>query len=101
MKLSQKSRVILEAIAEGHSFEQILFGNQELSYNDIFRAVAEALECIEQPEQDKTHSLEGIRRKFPRAYEKWSLDDDARLAGFFRAKRKINDIAKVFQRLRK
>jgi hypothetical protein len=39
---SKKSRVILKAIAEGHSFEQILADNSTVNYHDIFRAAAQA-----------------------------------------------------------
>jgi len=46
-ELSEKSRAILEAIAEGHSYEQILSGRIAGTYNDIFRAAAEALEIAE------------------------------------------------------
>lgn len=39
---SKKSRAILKAIAEGHSFDQILADNSTVNYHDIFRAAAEA-----------------------------------------------------------
>ncbi len=39
--LSQKSREIAKAIADGHSCEQILAHDPTLTYHDIFRAVAE------------------------------------------------------------
>jgi hypothetical protein len=40
--LGKKSRTILKAMAEGHSFEQILSRHPKLNYHDIFRAMAEA-----------------------------------------------------------
>ena len=46
MELSEQSRLILEAIAKGHTYEQILVQDLAWTYHDIFRAVAEALEII-------------------------------------------------------
>ena len=40
--LREKLNGILEAIAAGHSCEQILAADRTLSYRDIFHAVAEA-----------------------------------------------------------
>jgi hypothetical protein len=41
-ELRAKLNGILEAIAAGHSCEQILAADRTLSYHDIFHAVAEA-----------------------------------------------------------
>jgi hypothetical protein len=41
-ELRDRLNGILEAIASGHSCEQILGANRKLSYHDIFHAVAEA-----------------------------------------------------------
>jgi hypothetical protein len=85
-ELSEKSRLILEAIADGHSYEQILSGKPGLSFNDIFRAAGEALECLDQPAPTKTYEkrMAEIRQTYPRAYEKWVMGEDAQLAVFFR-----------------
>jgi DNA-directed RNA polymerase specialized sigma24 family protein len=98
MKLNKKSRAILEAIAEGHSYEQILLHKPELSYNDIFRAAAETLECLDQPEQGKSYSIEEIRQKHLRAYEKWSVEEDTQLTELFRSRMSVAEIAKKLQR---
>ena len=98
MELSQKSRAILEAVAEGHSHEQILAHNPDLTYKDIFRAAAEALECLDRPEQGKGYSLQEIRQKHPRAYEKWSIEEDSQLAELYRSGLKPKEIAKTLQR---
>ncbi len=98
MKLNEKSRAILEAIAEGHSFDQILSRKPELSYNDIFCAAGEALECLDQPEQDKSYSVKEIRQKYLRAYEKWSMEEDAQLAELFRSGTSVTEIAKKLHR---
>ena len=43
MQLTEKSRLILEAIAKGHTYEQILVQDLAWTYHDIFQAAAEAL----------------------------------------------------------
>ena len=43
--LSEKSHAILESIARGHSYEQILIQDLAWTYQDIFHAAAEALEA--------------------------------------------------------
>ena len=43
MPLSEKSRAILEAIAKGRTYEQILVQELAWTYHDIFPAAAEAL----------------------------------------------------------
>jgi phosphomethylpyrimidine synthase len=45
MALSEKSRAILQAIAKGHTYEEILVQDLEWTYHDIFQAAAEALEA--------------------------------------------------------
>jgi hypothetical protein len=98
MELTEKSHRILESIAEGHSFEQILSANRELTYHAIFQAAAEALECLEHPEPGKAYSVDEIRKKSPRAYEKWSIEEDAELAELHRSGMITKDIATRFQR---
>src|SRR5260221_10009132 len=44
MALSEKSRAILEAIAKGHTYEQILVQDLAWTYHDIFQAAVQALE---------------------------------------------------------
>ena len=78
--LSEKSRAILEAIAEGHSYEQILVQDLAWTYQDIFQAVAEALEALKDGGgKSYDERMEEIRHAHPRAYEKWSDEEDERL----------------------
>ena len=98
MAFTAKSRTILEAIADGHSFEQILACKPELTYNDIFRAAAEALEGIDQPSQGKSYSIEEIRQQYLRAYEKWSAVEDAQLTELYRSGLNPRQIAKTLER---
>lgn len=74
--LSDKSRAILEAIAKGHTYEQILVQDLAWTYHDIFQAAAEALEDDAGAEKRKAYSVEEIRGAHPHAYEKWDAQQD-------------------------
>jgi hypothetical protein len=89
MALSEKSRAILEAIAKGHTYEQILVQDLAWTYQDIFQAVAEALRLADAAGRGHVASpryherTEEIRKVYPRAYEKWTLEEDQRLRKLF------------------
>jgi hypothetical protein len=99
-ELSEGSRAILSAIAEGRSFDQILAGNPSLTYHDIFYAAGEALEIAEQSDGGSTYEqrLAEIRQKHPRAYDKWSEEEDGRLAQLHQQGNSVEQIATSFQR---
>ena len=84
MALSEKSRAILQAIAEGHTYEQILVQDLAWTYHDIFQAAAEALEAPQATNEVKSYDVEEIRQEHPRAYEKWSAQEDEQLSGLCR-----------------
>ena len=97
--LSEKSHAILEAIAEGHSYEQILVQDLAWTYQDIFQAVAEALEALKSGVgKSYDERMEEIRQAHPRAYEKWSDEEDDRLRQFFDSQTPVKEIARVLQR---
>ena len=97
--LTKKSRVILEAIADGHTYEQILANFPAWTYHDIFAAAAEALRVAETT-ADKSYNdrMTEIRQDHPRAYEKWSDEEDIRLRNLFLANRPVKEIALALQR---
>ena len=45
MALNEKSRAILQAIAKGQTYEQILVQDLAWTYHDIFQTAAEALKA--------------------------------------------------------
>jgi hypothetical protein len=97
--LSEKSRAILEAIAKGHSYEQILVQDLAWTYRDIFQAVAEALEALKSGVgKSYDERMEEIRQAHPRAYEKWSDEEDDRLRQLFGSQMPVTEIARVLQR---
>ncbi len=98
MALSEKSRAILQAIAKGHTYEQILVQELAWTYHDIFQAAAEALEVGQVVIEGKSYSVEEIRHEHPRAYEKWSAEEDARLTELFRSGKNVQEIAAILHR---
>jgi hypothetical protein len=99
-ELSERSRVILSAIAEGRLYDQILAANPKLTYHDIFWAAAEALEKAERGDAGPTYEqrMAEIRQKYPRAYEKWDEGEDAQLAELYHSGKQPSEIATILQR---
>ena len=103
MELNAKSCTALEAIAEGHSYEQILAANPHLTYKDIFAAAAEALDLLDSPASKKSplsyeERMAEIREEHPRAYEPWSKEEDADLKRYFDCSTPAKQIAQTLQR---
>jgi DNA-directed RNA polymerase specialized sigma24 family protein len=98
MAFSEKSRAILQAIAKGHTYEQILVQDLAWTYHDIFQAAAEALEGGQTAGDTKSYSVEEIRHDHPRAYEKWSAEEDGRLTALFREGKDVKEIAATLHR---
>ena len=97
-QLSANARTVLKLIAEGHSYEQILKSNQSFTYLDIFDAAREALRLDEVEGSNYHHRLSEIRGRHPRAYEKWTPEEDERLTELFRAGTETRWIANDLQR---
>ena len=98
MPLTDKSRTILEAIAKGHTYEQILVQELAWTYHDIFQAAAEALEATGSSTPAQAYSVEEIRHDHPKAYEKWDAAQDAQLRQLFREGRTVAHIAAMMKR---
>jgi len=84
--LSHQAVLVLEMIAAGSSYEQILAALPHLTYIDIFDAAREALDLsvIDRNPPKVTEGFASIRAAHPRAYERWTDADDnllRRLAG--------------------
>jgi ATP-dependent DNA helicase RecQ len=99
--LSSKSRAVLDYIARGHSYQQILDAYPAFTYKDIFNAAQEALEIIDRSNSNNTqadYNLEQIRKQHPRAYEKWEAGEDEKLRSFFVSGMSTKQIAEALQR---
>jgi hypothetical protein len=86
-KLSDQSRAILEAIAKGHSYEQILVQELAWTYHDIFQAASDALELADFAATKKGYDerLAEIKQTHPKAYQPWTREEDARLTSCFKS----------------
>src|SRR6266404_7197950 len=99
-KLSDKSRAILEAIAKGHTYEQILVQELAWTYHDIFQAASEALKLAEFDGAKKSYDdrLAEIKQEHAKAYQPWTTEEDVRLIEHFHAKASVAELAQEFQR---
>jgi hypothetical protein len=98
MPLSAKTRLILEAISEGRSFEQILASHPAWTRHDIFEAASEALDMDSERAGRKSYDLEVIRGTHPDAYRKWDDAQDAELRRLFSTGMGNDGIAGIMKR---
>ena len=96
--LSPTSVTVLDLIASGRTYEQILSLHPELTYLGIFEAAREALNLDGGARREYDRRLAEIRRAHPRAYEQWSSDEDARLTTLVRAGESVEQISHLLQR---
>ncbi|HWE95931.1 MAG TPA: hypothetical protein VG269_18355 [Tepidisphaeraceae bacterium] len=79
-ELSPNAIAVLEMIAAGCSYEQILAAYPRLTYLDIFQSAAEALDFASTHEASTpSPQVVDIRKSYPRAYEKWTQEEHDRL----------------------
>jgi hypothetical protein len=99
-QMTERSRAILQSIVDGKSYEQIISSGAADCYPEIFKAAAEALALAGQPREKAAHDdrLVAIRQKYPRAYKKWTPEEDAQLTDLFRSGSEAKDIAGILQR---
>lgn len=72
MKLSDKSRQILELISDGHSYEQILSMHSDYTYNDIFASAEEALELGGAAKSSYEDRMQIVKKKHANAHKPWT-----------------------------
>jgi hypothetical protein len=95
--LSEKSIKVLRLIADGHSYGQIVGGNSDIKYPDIFDAAEEALRLNDTPSAHEER-LEFIKKKYSRAYERWTQNEDANLVALHADGLAVDELAARFQR---
>lgn len=95
--LSEKSTTILQAIADGRSYGQIVEGNPTFTYIDIFNAAREALGLLSNF-CEPGHSVDAVRQMYPNAYKSWAKEDDERLKGLVAEGERLSRIAELFGR---
>jgi hypothetical protein len=101
MALSDKSRLVLGLLADGHSHSQIVESGRGLTYLDIMRAAEEALghDPVDAPhvepgtESPDESAMHRAKRLHPRAYERWDADEDNELRELVKSRRSVKEIA--------
>jgi hypothetical protein len=99
-QLSPKAIAVLEMIAAGCSYEQILSAYPDLTYLDIFRAASEALDTMSQQRTGPSSQFADVRKSHPRAYEKWTDNEERQLRGLVDSGLTVAQIANRLQRQR-
>lgn len=116
---------VLDLIADGLSYEQIIARFPDLSYKDIFEAsslgaktlravrqtaspaaaelvcrdqIGQAIDRSRHNRQPPKYNVATIRRKYPRAYERWTDEEDHQLAEEHQAGYSIRQIARAHGR---
>jgi len=93
--LDPQDVAILWLLSEGRSETEILEAHPEIERADIARAARRALEVAVQA---PAFSVTEIRKQHPRAYEKWSEDEERRLLALYKSGESIGEIAEAFRR---
>ena len=94
VRLTTKTVAILGAIAQERSYEQLIEAHPALTFQEIAKA---AQEVIARLVEGKSR-LDEIREKYPRAYMKWTPEEDAQLEGQLRSGDFVSKIAKGLER---
>lgn len=95
--LSAKAVAVMEMIAQGHSYDQILQAYPAFTYHDIFEAAEDVLKLANTGET-YADRLEKIRQKYPRAYENWTDEEEGRLTALVQQGHNPAAIAEQLQR---
>src|SRR5436309_689717 len=96
-RLSRKSVKVLRLIADGHSYSQIVDSHADISYRDIFDAAEEALR-LSDPPSDYEERMAIIKQKHPRAYERWTPNEDTDLTAMYAQGTSLDQLVAHFQR---
>lgn len=94
--ISTEAHIILQAIADGYLYEQILTKHPHLNYKSIFAAASEALRLIDS--FNTNYKITEIRKKSPQAYKKWSIEEEQQITEKYQTGKSIKEIACQMQR---
>jgi GcrA cell cycle regulator len=100
LPLSPDTITVLEMIAAGSSYEQILAARPDWTYLDIFAAASEVLDAMAQRPSGPASKVADVRKTYPRAYEKWTEEDEQRLRELIDAGLTVAQMAHRLQRQR-
>lgn len=99
--LSASAVNVLEMIAAGSTYEQILAAFPDLTYVDIFESAQEAVDLLATSNLPRpAYTVEEKRARHARAYEKWTDAEDESLRRMIRAGATVAQCAGRLQRNR-
>lgn len=85
-----------EAGEEAHKHNRVMIFQDNMSvFNEGF---IKALEFMFVKNESKAYSIQEIRQKYPKAYEKWTEKEDVHLKNEFNQGKTINELTDIFQR---
>ncbi|WP_456329754.1 DUF3276 family protein [Archaeoglobus sp.] len=83
---------------EGGNYERNRIMVFEEYLYSFVRGLKEALEFYEKERRAKKYSVEEVRLKYPRAYMKWTKEEDDALRKEYLEGKTIDDLSRIFQR---
>lgn len=90
--------VISESRQTGSTAEHyrvVVFEEHLEKFSEIFD---QAVWVMARRDKSGTYNLDEIRQKYPRAYEKWTSEEDERLTSRYQAGLDLLELAAIFQR---
>jgi hypothetical protein len=84
-----------ENMEETHKNKIIIFQDNLLAFNEGF---IKAIEFMFDKTETRTYNIHEIRKRHPKAYTKWTQEEDARLKNQYVQGRTIDELADIFQR---
>ena len=97
-ELDPTAIAVLGMIGQGYTYEQILASSPGLTYLDIFAAARSALEITEKRTSTYAERLKKIRQVYPRAYDKWTDEEEEALKSLVSTGQNTEEIAEALQR---
>lgn len=94
--MTENSRMILQFLAEGCTVEEVFWHFPSLDYQDIGLAAQEALRGL----KSTTYSqrMDRVKLRYPKAYARWSEDEQELLQREFRAGNSVQALAELLNR---
>jgi len=97
-QLDEQETAILGMIGQGCTYEQVLASKPGLTYLDIFAAARSALKIAEERRNAYAERMKEIRQVYPRAYDKWTDEEEEALKTLVSSGRNTEEIAEALQR---
>lgn len=94
--MTENSRLILQFLAEGCTLEEVFWHYPSLDYQDVGLAAKEALNGILNPNSGQR--IDRIKSRYPKAYARWSEEEQEILAREFQAGNSVRELAELLNR---